>query len=79
MKINTFSSYDLALSATISIWFPLETIDRIHNSQKVIFVFKRTTELDDLIERYWRKEILVEPRQYFDALKAMKSRLYGNI
>ena len=76
-KKPIFTSSDLAIVATISLYFPIESIDR-QNPRKAQFVFVRNTELNNLIERYWKKELLIEPRQYFDQLKAIKNRLYAN-
>ncbi len=72
-----FISSDLSLIATASLFFPILDIDKT-NPRKAEFVFKRTQKLDDLIDRYWKKELLVEPRQYFDQLKSLKARLYAN-
>lgn len=75
---DTFSTFDLALAAAISLYYPLETIDRSQDSRRVLFIFSRNQKLSELVDRYWKKELLVEPRQYFDQIKAMKARLYSN-
>ena len=74
---NVFVSSDLALAAVVSIYFTIVIIDK-ENPRKAQFVFNRSKNLSDLVDKYWKKELLVEPRQYFDQLKALKARLYGN-
>lgn len=72
---DQYSTSDLALATMISLFYPLEAIDRT-NSNKSQFLFKRDEELDQLIEAFWRKELQVEPQTYFNQLKIIKSRLY---
>jgi hypothetical protein len=73
---NYFSTPDLALAAAISLWYPVETIDRT-NPSKAIFLFKRDENLDKLVENFWKQELRIEPQAYFSQLKIIKSRLYG--
>jgi len=77
LKLNNYySTSDLALATALSLWFPLETIDKT-NPHKAIFLFKRNEELDRLLEAFWRRELKVEPQAYFNQLKLIKSRLYS--
>lgn len=71
-----YSTSDLALAAAISLSYPIETIDKI-NPHKAQFLFKREEGLDRLIEGYWRGELKVNPQAYFNQLKVIKARLYG--
>ena len=71
-----YSTPDLALAAAISLWYPIETIDRT-NSSKAHFLFKRDENLDRLVETFWKQELRIEPQAYFSQLKIIKSRLYG--
>jgi hypothetical protein len=73
---SKFITSDLSLAATISLWFPIDLIDKT-NPGKVLFLFKREFELDKLLEGYWRGELRVEPKMYFASLRSIKSRLYG--
>jgi len=66
---------DLALAATISLWYPLEAIDRT-NPYKSQFMFMRSENLDELIEAFWRNELKVNPLAYFNQLKNIKTRLH---
>lgn len=74
---NTFSTSDLALATILSLYYPIDSIDRT-NPHKALFLFKREEELDGLVESYWRKQLQVEPQTYFNQLKVIKSRLYAN-
>lgn len=73
---DCYSTPDLALAAAISLWYPVETIDRT-NPSKAVFLFKRDKNLDKLVENFWKQELRIEPQAYFSQLKIIKSRLYG--
>jgi len=72
-----YRTADLALATAISLFYPLEAIDRQDSRRKARFLFKRNAELDELIENYWKGELRVEPQAYFNALRVIKARLYG--
>ena len=77
LKENDFyRTADLALSGVIFLFYPLEAIDK-QNPRKAQFLFKRDAGLDELIESYWRGELRVDPQAYFNALRQVKARLYG--
>ena len=71
-----FSSSDLALVTAISLWYPIDAVDR-QNPRRAIFLFKRDEKFDELLEAYWKQELKIEPQEYFNQLKIIKSRLYG--
>lgn len=75
--IKVFSSADLALATAISLHYPLEDINK-ENPRRALFVFNDSPKLQELIIRYWKGELRVEPRLFFDNLKALKARLYAN-
>ncbi len=72
---NNYYTSDLALAAAISLFYPLEAIDR-RSPQKAEFLFRRDAQLDKLIEAYWHGEMKVSPQAYFYQLKLIKTRLY---
>lgn len=74
---NFYSTSDLALATAISLFYPLEAVDK-QNPRKAQFLFKRDGKLDELIESYWRSELKVEPQAYFNAMRVIKARLYGD-
>lgn len=77
LKIDdTYSTSDLALATALALFLPVEAIGR-QNPHKAQFLFKRTDELDKLIDTYWHGEMRVEPQAYFNSLKSIKARLYS--
>lgn len=74
---NSYKTSDLSLATALSLYCSITDIAK-QNPRKAEFIFERNPELDDLLNRYWKKELLVEPRTYFDQLKSLKARLYAN-
>lgn len=72
-----YKTSDLALTTTLSLYFPIRTIDR-DNPCKVIFLFDLTDELSAFVNRFWRNEVSVEPQTFFNQLKTIKTRIYAN-
>ncbi len=78
-KINTtYQTADMACAAALSLFFPIDAVDR-SGGRRVFFLFKHSPELDEFLEQFWKGEIQVEPRAYFDSIKAIKTRLYDQI
>lgn len=71
---DLYSTTDLALATTLVLYFPVERIQR-SSDNRVEFLFKRDPSLNALLESYWRNQIRVNPRTYFDQLKAIKYRI----
>ena len=74
---NIYKTTDLAIATAISLFHPLTSIDR-QNPRKAEFLFQKEDGFDDLIEKYWRGELKVEPQAYFNQLRIIKARLYGD-
>lgn len=72
-----YSTSDLALASAIALYYPLEAMDKTQNQYKALFLFKKDTQLDQLVEAYWRGELKVEPQAFFNSLKSIKARLYS--
>ncbi len=73
---NCYKTSDLTLATTLSIYFPIILIDR-SNGKKVLFVFDRSTALDELIEKFWQNKIAVEPQIFSNQMKNLKTRIYA--
>ena len=71
-----YKSSDLGLITTLSLHFPVKTIDR-SNPRKVLFVFDQTDELNDFVNKYWRSEIIIEPQTFTNQIKNIKTRIYS--
>ncbi|OIP58157.1 MAG: hypothetical protein COX79_01810 [Candidatus Levybacteria bacterium CG_4_10_14_0_2_um_filter_36_16] len=73
---NHFQTSDLALASFLSLTYPIEKIDK-SNPKRAEFVFKNPEELHNLIDTYWQGKARVEPQVFFNQLKIVKARLYG--
>ncbi|PIP31439.1 hypothetical protein COX24_03600 [bacterium (Candidatus Gribaldobacteria) CG23_combo_of_CG06-09_8_20_14_all_37_87_8] len=74
---NLYFTSDLSLATTASLFFPIEDIDR-SNPRKAVFIFRKTPELEKLVDQYFRNEIKISPQTYFNQLRVIKARLYAN-
>ena len=55
------------------------TQDEFKPSRKVfVFERKKGTKIENIVEEFYAKKALVEPRKYFDDLKTIKNRIYDN-
>lgn len=75
-KPATYLTSDLALATTISLTFPIEDIDR-SNPRKAVFVFRRSPELEALVDSYFTNQLKVSPQIFFNQLRDVKNRLYA--
>jgi len=69
-----FHSSDLALVATLTIWFPIDSIQR--EGQRATFVFQDSSDLQEKVTKFWNGQLRVSPLDYFNKLKTIKTRLY---
>jgi hypothetical protein len=74
---NFYVTSDLALATTLSLFYPIEAIDK-QSSKRAYFVFRREKGLEELIEKYWKGGLSVEPKTFFNQLRVIKARLYGS-
>lgn len=71
-----FRTADLALTAALCVsGFVVEEMDRV-DTRRSVFVFDNSAELREAVNQYWRKELRVEPQDYFNQLKVIKARIY---
>lgn len=71
-----FRTADFALTAALCVsGFVVEELDRV-SPQRSVFVFQNGDELLEAVNQYWRRELRVEPQDYFNQLKIIKARLY---
>jgi len=75
-KSATYLTSDLALVTTISLKFPIEDVDR-SNPRKAVFVFRRSPELEELVNSYFNNKFKVAPQVFFNQLRDVKNRLYA--
>jgi len=72
---HIYSTNNLFLAATISLYFPIESINYI-NPRQAEFEFLHSPELTNLINAYWKGDLRLEPKLLLSQLKVVKSRLY---
>jgi hypothetical protein len=70
-----YQTSDLACAAAISLFVQLEDVDK-SDPRRAQFIFTRTPELEDIVAEFQKRQMSVEPRAYFDQIKALKTRLY---
>lgn len=77
-KPDLYQTSDLALASFLSAaGFLVEATQKEDSSNRVLFFFERTAGLDDLIQAFWRRGTTIEPQVYFQAIKLLKARIYG--
>ena len=75
-KTELYRTSDLALATTLSLFLPLNGLDR-SNPRRIQFLFVKTIKLEALVQRYWEGTLKVEPQKFFNQLKIIKARLYS--
>lgn len=74
---NYFYTSDFDLSVTlICKGYNLATIDTEPNN-KMVFVFKNNASIGEVIDGYWSNRVLVNPLEFANARKNLKSRIFG--
>jgi len=77
MKQPTIRIRDLGLAAAlVSSGFVMSDTQR-DTTGRTYFVFMQTNELDHAVNDYWADTLDVKARKYFDDIKMLKSRIYG--
>ena len=71
-----FRTSDLSLATAISVFgIAIEAMQQ-SDSERMFFIFTKSEKLTDIVNRFWRGELLVEPQAYFNQLKVLKTRIY---
>ncbi len=74
---NYYKTSDLALAATLTLFFPIIGINKL-NSFKFEFLFRHNEHIQKLIQTYWQGDIKVEPQSYFNSIKRLKNMIYNH-
>lgn len=73
-----FWASDTPLAASLcSLGFVVVATDRSGSGGRVTFLFLNSRDLERAVERYWKRELLIEPQLYSQHLKFLKGRIYG--
>ncbi len=75
--LNEFSSSDFGLVVTLSLYYPIASIDK-RNPHRAVFNFKRDVGMDDIVAGYWARTLQIEPQLLFAQIKNVRTRLYEN-
>jgi hypothetical protein len=71
-----FQTTDMALIASLyHFGYKIDAIDK-RNPSRVIFLVRRDKKLDELVQGFWEHSLKVDPLNYFNSLKEIKTRLY---
>jgi len=72
-----WATFDLGCSAAlVSKNFQLVYLNK-ENPKKVQFIFLKEVGIEKIINEYWANTLEVKAREFFDATKMIKSRLYS--
>lgn len=73
---NKYQTCDLNLATTlIYFWYPIQDINK-SNTSRIEFIFNDTERLSDILDKYYRKQLQVEPISFLSNLKLLKQRIY---
>ncbi len=73
---DTFRTADLSLAAALCVsGFVAKEVDAV-SPRRSIFVYEASDELQEAVNRYWRRELRIEPQDFFNQLKMLKARIY---
>ncbi len=70
-----FKTSDFPLATAICV-FGIAIEGMQQTDERQYFIFAKSDKLTDIVNRFWRGELLVEPQAYFNQLKVLKTRLY---
>jgi len=74
---QVFSTYDLGVSAALlTAGFELLSVKK-DNPHKSLFLFRRKDGIDETVDLYWSDRLEIKARSFFDAIKALKNKLYS--
>ena len=74
-----FETSSLPLAATvISLGIPIDSVTK-NQDGKSVFIFNRSQypDLDQIIQEFWKKSLRTEPNALWEAIRFLKSRIYG--
>jgi hypothetical protein len=80
MYKNRYITQSLSLAAAIQTVSTgkLLFVDK-GTGEKSSFVFEKTSDLEQIVEKFYKKELLVDAFSYFESLRYLKSYLYSKM
>ena len=74
----TYATSDFTLATTlVHLKKKLTGVDRT-NPRKAEFLFEETPDLLETVDKFFNRELMVEPQTFGGDLNSMKNRLYNN-
>ena len=71
-----FKTSDLALATALCVLGVAVEAMQQSDGERMNFIFAKSDRVTDIVNRFWRGELLVEPQAYFNQLKVLKTRIY---
>lgn len=71
-----FKTSDLALVTALCVLGTAIEAMQQTDGERMFFIFTKSDKVTDIVNRFWRSELLVEPQAYFNQLKVLKTRIY---
>jgi hypothetical protein len=79
MDLPLIKTADINLAASLLCFgFNVDGIDN-HNLQKVYFLFRRTEQIENIIDLYWRGDLKVNPKEFANARREIMARIHEGI
>lgn len=77
ISFETFNTYDLGVSsALLCAGFELVSVEK-DNPRRALFVFKKSVGIEETANNYFADKLELRARSFFDAIKALKNKLYS--
>lgn len=73
---NLYRVSDFPLAVSLAVWLPVEGIDK-GDTQRAYFLFQRSDELNKLVDTYRKRQLRIEPQEFFLRSKELKALLYA--
>ncbi len=77
MNKQSYNTTDISLAAYLSLRHKTLGVQDA-NERRATFIFEGDeTAINDDVDKFYKREGMVEPREFFDAIRSMKSMLYN--
>jgi hypothetical protein len=75
---DLYKTTDIALCSAVCCYgYHIEAIDK-QNPSKAVFLIEKDEQLDNLIKSYFSHQLRVDPLEFFNFLKEIKTRIYNS-
>lgn len=74
--MKKYKTNSLSLASALSLFLPITSIEKDSTNNNCLFYFDDTPELQDLISRFWNRNLQVDASEYFAQTKTLKARIH---